>query len=108
MGVAKVPDNVIENVKKYNIDDKLAFDSFDNSVKTNLFKIELAEDVIKTVVDGSGNYSVKLKPGTYYIYIKSNNRNGISMTEISGKVNCQKVIVKDGVDTNISHNFELR
>jgi hypothetical protein len=107
MGVA-VPNDIMEKVKKYNIDDKLAFDSFDNSVKNNLSKIELAEDVIKTVVDGSGNYSVKIKPGTYYIYIKSNNRTGISMTEIFGKVNCQKVIVKDGMDTNISHNFKLR
>lgn len=106
--MGKVPDNIMEQVKKYNLEDKLAFDSLDKSAATNIFKIKYAKDVMKTVVDGSGNYSVKLKPGTYYVYIKSNNREGISMTEISGKVKCQKVIVKDGEDTNMSCNFGIR
>lgn len=103
--MGKVPDNIMELVKKFNLEDKLAFDSLDKRAATNIFKIKYAKDVKKTVVDGIGNYSVKLKPGTYYVYIKSNNRNGVSITEISGKFVCKKVIVKEGEDTNMSCNF---
>lgn len=100
-------DNTIENVKKYNVKDEVAFDSLDKRAAGNIFKIEFAKDVMKTVVDGSGNYFIKVKPGTYYVYIQSNNRKGASMTEVLGKIKCQKVIVKEGEDTNMSCNFGL-
>ena len=104
----KVPENIIEKVKEFNIEDTLVFDAFDKRASDNIYKIQGAKNVIKTVVDGNGNYSVKVNPGTYYVCIKSNNRDGLSMTEVSGKVKCQKVVVKNGVDTNLSYNFELR
>jgi hypothetical protein len=106
--MGKVPDDIMKKVEKYHLDDKIAIDSLDKSATTNIFKIIYSKDVIKTVVDGIGNYSVKLKPGTYYVHIKSNNRKGMSMTEAMGKVKCQKVIVKEGGDINVSYNFGLR
>ena len=106
--MGKVPDEIMERIKKYNPEDKLAFDSLDKSAAANIFKLKFAKDVVKTVVDGSGNYSVKLKPGTYYVYIRSNNREGVSITESTGKVVCEKVIVKGGEDTNMSCNFGIR
>lgn len=106
--MGKVPDNIMKEVEKYHLDDKQAIDSLDKSASTNIFKILYSDDVMKTVVDGIGNYSVKLKPGTYYVHIKSNNRKGMSMTEVMGKVKCEKVVVKDGGDINVSYNFGLR
>jgi len=103
-----VPSDVAEQVKKWNVEDKALFDSLDRRAATNLFKIKYAKDGFKTVVDGSGNYSVKVKPGVYYVFIKSNNRDGLTVTEITGKVHCAKVVVKDGEDANASTNFGLR
>lgn len=105
--LGKVPDDIAKQVEKYSLDDKLAYDSLDKRAAISLFKIEYAKDVVKTVVDGNGNYSVKLKPSTYYVYVTSNNRTGLSITEGSGKVKCEKVIVKNGVDANMSCNFSI-
>ena len=70
--------------------------------------IENSKDVKKTVVDGTGNFVVKVNPGTYYVLIESNNRKGTSsMTEVSGKRYFTKVKVTSGEDVNVSTNFEL-
>jgi hypothetical protein len=45
---------------------------------------------------------------TYYVLIKSNKRQGISMTEVMGKIKCQKIILKVGHKANMSYNFGLR
>ena len=74
MGNGKVPNDVTELVKKYNIEDKTAFDSLDHRASKNIFRLIYTKDVMKTVVNGSGSYSIKVKPGTYYVCIKSNNR----------------------------------
>lgn len=103
----KIPDDIIEKIKEFKLEDDLVIDSLDERAYTNISKVTNAKDVIKTVVDGNGNYSIKLKTGTYYVYIKSNNRNGASINEIDGKILFKKIIVKNGEDTNLSYNFEL-
>jgi hypothetical protein len=102
----KIPDNIIEKIKEFKLEDDLVFESLDKNAFLNLRKIDNSENVIKTVVDGNGNYSAKLNPGTYYVYIKSNNRFGPSINEIDGIIICEKIIVKNGEDINLNYNFE--
>jgi hypothetical protein len=103
-----VPIEVMNQVKKYNVENKTSFDSLDYRTYRSVFgKIQISKYVKETVIDGVGNYSLNVLPGTYYVYIKSNNRKGSSITEISGKVRCFKIIVKDGNETNVSYNFGL-
>ncbi|MEI7504463.1 MAG: hypothetical protein WCJ61_14380, partial [Paludibacter sp.] len=104
--VGTVPDNILEQVKKYNVENKSSFDLIDKRSFMNIYQIKVAKDVLKSVVDGGGNYSVKVKPGIYYIYIKSNNRQGLSLTEVRGKIKCKKLNVKEGEEVNFSYNFE--
>jgi hypothetical protein len=103
----RVPENIMTEVNKYNAIDKDAFNALDKQATTNLLKIEFSRDAIKTTVDGSGNYSAKLKPGSYYVYIQSNNREEFTMTERMGKIYCARVTVKAGADSNVSCNFDL-
>jgi hypothetical protein len=107
MGKNQVPERVIARVKEYNVIDEASFNSLDERANKNLRKIVYSTDVTRTVVDGNGNYSVKIQPGTYYVYIKSINRKGINLTEIRGKIYCKKVTVKEGEETNVSHKFEV-
>jgi hypothetical protein len=103
----RVPENIMTEVHKYNAIDKDAFNALDKQATTNLLKIEFSRDAIKTIVDGSGNYSAKLKPGSYFVYIQSNNREEFTMTERMGKIYCARVTVKAGADSNVSCNFDL-
>jgi hypothetical protein len=104
----KAPADIGENIIKWGVDSKESYDALDKRATMNLFHIKYSNNVIKTVVDGSGTYSVSLKPGAYYIYIKSNNRSDINMTEVSGKIYCVLVHVKEGQTANVSTNFGLR
>lgn len=58
-------------------------------------------------VDGSGNYSLKLASGTYYVLIKSKNRTGLNIAEMDGDVYSKKVKLKVGETIDVSHNFEV-
>lgn len=103
-----VPIDIMNEVKKYNVENKSSFDSLDHRVLISILgKIEISKYVKKIVVDGSGNYSLNVLPGTYYVCINSNNRKGFNLTEASGKVRCFKVFVKNGEDTNVSYNFDI-
>ncbi len=104
----EVPQSILREVKKYKVEEKSEFDALDEKSIRNIFKIILSKKKLNSTADGNGNYSIKVKPGTYYIYIESNNRKGLSMTESQGKVIINKVKVKEGVEYNISHNFGLQ
>lgn len=103
-------DRIEKKIKEYNCDSKESFDSLDSRATNNILKLMyVSKNVTKTVVDGNGNYSIKVKPGTYYVCIKSKNRRGLSncVTEAAGKLNINKIIVKESLDYNVSCNFGL-
>lgn len=104
----KVPIELMIQVRKYNVENKNSFDSLDyRAFQSIIEKIENSKYVKEIVIDGVGNYSLNVLPGTYYVCFKSNNRKSSNVTESDGKVRCFKAIVKDGDDTNVSYNFEL-
>jgi hypothetical protein len=103
----KTPADVLAELKKWNVEENVQFDSLDSRTYKIIINIMKANGVREIVVDGSGNYNVNIKPGTYYVYIQSNNRNALSRTEIMGKMHCQKVTIIDGDEINVSTNFGL-
>ena len=98
--------NIIEEAKKYDLDRK-GFISLDERAAKNISKILENKNVKKSVVDGSGNYFFKVKAGTYYVYIKSKGRTGSNISEASGKIKCEKLIVKEDDDINMSYDFSF-
>ncbi len=103
------PSDYFESTKKklaeFNLeDDGEKFKALDNRAirqSMNLYE----DNKLKAVADGNGNYSIKVKPGTYYVFIRSNNRKSISITEVSGKVYYKKIKVKIDDEINVSKNF---
>lgn len=107
-----VPQRGMEGMRRWGIDGVLAFKEIDKalSIPTMLDKYTInGEKSDKRQVDGVGNYSfTNRKVGTYYVIIKSANRNspyiGIMLL---GRIYIEKVTVKEGDENNVSINFEL-
>jgi hypothetical protein len=100
----------VKEIKKYNVDNDVAFSALDKRAGNNIDIITESEIAIKTVVDGNGNYSIKTVPGVYYVLIVSNNRKSnilTSVTECLGKMEFKKIVLKEGEEKNISCNFGL-
>jgi len=98
-------DHYYAEIVKYGVETDEKFTALDKRVFSLLMKINEDNSILRTV-DGGGNYSVNVKPGTYYIYIVSKNRTNLSMCEISGKIYCKRVIIKENQTKDISYNFD--
>lgn len=111
MDLAKFEKNKNEaynELVKYNAETKEKFDLLDKSNYTNFINASLSEkDVIKTKVNGSGNYEVNVNYGTYYVLIKSSGRQGLSISEINGKLFLEKVKLVSKSIADVSENFKL-
>lgn len=97
----------IKQLGKYDSETDDKFNIIDKKLSTSLFQFIIGKDkFIKTTVDGNGTYSVNVKPGVYYVFMKSKNTTDITITDISGVVYIRKVIIKDN-DKDVSANFEI-
>lgn len=102
----KESDDAYEKLKSFNAETDEKFKQLDDSNFSNLIKVTMSNKAKETVVDGSGNYEIDLNTGTYYVVIKSKNRNSISTSEALGKTFSGKAILKTGDVKNISTNFD--
>lgn len=83
------------------------FDSADIHNATNNSLVMQSESAITTTVDGAGNYSLDVKPGTYYIMIQSRGRNRTSVSEVLGKVYYTIERTSAGQTSDVSHRFPM-
>lgn len=90
--------------EKYNYD-KLNFNSLDKRTAMNISKILDAKNITKAIVDGNGNYSAKLRPGTYYVLFKSRNSARRDKFETAEWFKCDKVNVSEGESIKMSYAF---
>lgn len=106
MGVA-VPDNVTTQLKKYKGDDDEYFRGLDGRNYYQYISIKASDQVYQATIDATGGYSIDVKPGTYYLFIKSNNRTNMTISEYKGKMYFKKVRIKNQQSMNISHKFDI-
>lgn len=99
-------DDILTQLEKYSGDTDENFKALDDETTVMLRKIKVDSHSQKTI-DASGNYSFSVTPGTYYVYITSNNRKGINLTEILGKIYFKKIKVLENESKDVSHNFDL-
>lgn len=79
-----------------------------NSSALYIQLIKLGDDLPKKTVDGTGQYSLTVKPGIYYVYIKSKNRyDKLDILELDGKVYIEKIKISENENKDVSKNFEL-
>jgi uncharacterized protein (UPF0305 family) len=103
----KSMEDELKTLEKYNSETDEKFKNIDKTLAPSLFQfLSGKEPFIETTVDGVGNYNISVKPGVYYVYIKSKNRTGLTVTDISGTTYITKVKVTNN-DKDVSYNFEL-
>lgn len=90
--------------------EKYDYDNAENAAKVGvelyIQLLELSDDLPKKTIDASGSYSLDIEPGVYYAYIKSNNRKGVGVVDISGKIYIKKVKIVENSNKDFSYNFE--
>lgn len=97
-----------KELEKYNADTDEKYKILDKELFPTLFQFQNAkEPFIETTIDNNGNYSISIPSGVYYVYIKSKNRKGYTVTDVSGKTYIDKVKVSKNQNKDVSHNFTL-
>lgn len=101
-------DKYSKELEKYNAETDEKFKNIDKELFPTLFQFQNGkEPFIETTIDNNGNYSINVPAGVYYVYIKSKNRKGYTITDVSGKTYIDKVKVAKNQNKNVSHNFTL-
>lgn len=101
------PVEVIDNLATWKGDDDEYFRQLDTRMYRQFAAIKNNEDAPHTTVNASGEYSIPVNAGTYYVIIKSHNRTGLTVTEIGGKMFFGKVRVKAGQQKDVSIKFDM-
>jgi len=81
------------------------YDLLDQRSSKAVSQIKLKAFNSKAIADATGNFSLNTIEGKYIVLLISNNRNGLSSTELPGKILAQLVDLKEGEKVNISYKF---
>lgn len=81
------------------------YDLLDERSAKAISQVKLKAFDSKAIADAAGLYSLNVIAGKFLVLIISNNRTGLSSTELSGKIFVQLVEVKDGEKVNVSYKF---
>jgi hypothetical protein len=104
--VVKERDEHFSRMESLGVETKEKFDSLDLRVVNIIARITDKNSSMITV-DATGGYSFNVKPGSYFVYIVSKNRNSLSVSEVSGKIFLKQIEVKDNQTIDVSTNFDL-
>ena len=98
-----------EELSKYGIKnsfDDPVYKGFDAKALKEIHYLTENVNTIKTLTDGAGNYSVKVRPGRYSFLVKSKLTKEIfSLTEYDGRINYDFFKIEDGAEKVINHKF---
>jgi hypothetical protein len=61
----------------------------------------------KYVADGTGAYSANLKPGKYYVLIKSSHSTSVNIVEISGQIDVHLVSIESEKESTANTKFSI-
>jgi hypothetical protein len=84
-----------------------ALDEENSKMYYSAINTDKNKNVIKSTINATGSFSVNVKPGVYYVFIVSKNRQGHSMSEVGGKIYCKKLKINSGETIDVSHNFNV-
>lgn len=103
----KVPDDITEQLKLWNADDKNNFDLLSRRVYKNINLLKNSLEKETAIADFRGQFSIPVKAGTYYVYIISNFAKGQTPVDMDGKIYCRKIIVKGDIDELFKVSFDV-
>jgi hypothetical protein len=82
------------------------FDTLSNSANKYISGFKQLPGVVKTSTNGTGNYTLNLKPGKYYVLVISGNVTSNNRAEFKGKIDYKIVDIKSAGETFLDVNFE--
>lgn len=80
------------------------FEKLNDTLMRKYVDLQHTRDAITCEVDGSGNYSMSVKPGSYYIFFESNGRKNIIGFQ---GVEIERGTVKPDEDLKVNEKFGL-
>ena len=87
-----MPAEISDGISKYRAMDDEALRDYYSRNLSQLLVLANNELVNKSTVDGTGNYSIAVPKGTYYVYIQSNNRTTPELfSGATTRVYCKKI-----------------
>ena len=86
---------------------KELFEGLDHHASAVLSKAKYYPGNITAVVDASGTYTANVPAGKYFVLIISNDRAGVTSTEVSGKLFMQQFDIKEGETKTINARFVM-
>lgn len=99
--------NYNDKLVKLNAETNEKFNQLTNSAADVRRELIYKEPIITRTIGATGNYTITLNEGVYYVIIESKNRTGLNQVEIMGKIYATKVKIVSGQLKDISHNFSI-
>lgn len=106
--IAKIKSEEAERIatlQTINAETNAKFDALDLQSAKAISQIKLKAFESKTVTGVDGNFSLNTAAGKYIVLVISNNRTGLSSSELSGKIFVQLVEVKEGEKVTVNNKF---
>jgi hypothetical protein len=104
---SSIPDNILRELRNFGADSDDNFRALDNRCYMSFLTFQSSDDANSTTVDATGSYYIAVKPGVYYIFIRSHNRTSMTVSEYSGRLFFRKVKVKSGQTIDVSTRFDI-
>ena len=95
----------IATLQKMGAETNPKYDLLDERSAKAISQVKLKAFDSRTVADAAGGFSLNTLPGKYLVLLISNNRTGLSSSELSGKIFVQLTEVKEGEKVNVSNKF---
>jgi hypothetical protein len=99
-------DDVKSHLQKFGFKEENEISYLDSKAKMIIENIKSNATITKTI-DATGGYSCNLKPSTYFILIKSNNRQSLTSTENDGNLFFKGIKLKTNSEIDVSYNFNI-
>ncbi len=100
-------DDYMQRIQSTGAVTKELFEGLDHHASAVLSKAKYYPGNITAAVDASGTYTANVPAGKYFVLIISNDRAGVTSTEVSGKLFMQQFDIKEGETKNINARFVM-
>ncbi len=100
----------LDSIKKYGFDKSEKTEDMDTRFYLSIMPIEVDDNTKltkTTTVDATGRFTIKITPGKYFVFIRSNNRKGLKLSTVSGKCYLKLIDISENDEISIDHKFEL-
>ena len=102
-----VPENVVVEMRRLNCETETQFQQYCRRANLSVASVKNAKGAIRATSNAEGQYSVRVKSGSYYVLAVSKQAKADNPVEIGGMVNLQQVSVQPQEELVVTSKFEI-